>query len=65
MALIPLNYLNSVVALGGPSQDGSMQYTATGFLYGHPTGLTGENRKPRYWLFLMTNRHAYDQQACL
>ena len=60
MALIPPNYLNTVVALGGPSQDGSMQYTATGFLYGHPTGTTDENGQPLYGLFLITNRHVFE-----
>ena len=63
MALIPPNYLNSVVALGGPSQDGSMQYTATGFLYGHPTGITDENGKPEFWLFLITNRHVSERAS--
>ena len=63
MALIPPDYLNTVVALGGPSQDGSMQYTATGFLYGHPTGITDENGKPRYWLFLITNRHVSERAS--
>ena len=63
MALIPPNYLNTVVALGGPSQDGSMQYTATGFLYGHPTGITDENGQPRYRLFLITNRHVFERAS--
>ena len=63
MALIPPDYLNTVVALGGPSQDGSIQYTATGFLYGHPTGITDENGKPRNWLFLITNRHVSERAS--
>ena len=63
MALIPPDYLNTVVALGGLSQDGSVQYTATGFLYGHPTGITDENGYPTYWLFLITNRHVFERAS--
>ncbi len=59
MALIPPAYLNSVVALGGPSQDGSIQYNATGFLYGYPTGETDVNGRELYWIFLVTNRHVF------
>ncbi len=63
MALIPPSFLNTVVALGGPAQDGSMQYTATGFLYGHPTGATNEDGQPTYRLFLVTNRHVLEKAS--
>ena len=63
MALIPLGYLNTVVALGGPSQDGSIQYTATGFLYGHSTGTTDESGEQTYWPFLITNRHVFERAS--
>ena len=63
MALIPPSFLNTVVALGGPAQDGSMQYTATGFLYGHPTGDTNEDGQPTYRLFLVTNRHVLEKAS--
>ena len=61
MALIPPSFLNTVVALGGPSQDGNVQYTATGFLYGFPTGTTAENGAKRYWIYLVTNRHVFQK----
>ena len=59
MALIPPMYLNSVVALGGPSDDGQILYNATGFLYGRPTGQIGHDGRAFYWLFLVTNRHVF------
>ena len=59
MALLPPVFLNSVVALGGPSHDGSIRYDATGFLYGHPTGQTDTNGTKYYWIFLVTNRHVF------
>ena len=63
MALIPPGYLNTVVALGGPSEDGTMKYTATGFLYGHPAGVSNENGQPTYRLFLVTNRHVLQKAS--
>ncbi|MCS1407102.1 MAG: Serine protease SplC [Verrucomicrobia subdivision 3 bacterium] len=59
MAFIPPHFLNTVVALGLPSQDGKIQYTATGFLYGSPTGATDESGNMRYHIFLVTNRHVF------
>ena len=53
MALLPPSHLDAVVALGIPDSNGSIQYTATGFLYGHPVGESGEE----YRIFLITNRH--------
>lgn len=61
MALIPPFFLNTVVALGRPSPDGSVRYSATGFLYGYPTGETNENGEKTYWIYLITNRHVTDQ----
>ena len=63
MALIPPGYLNTVVALGSPSKDGEMQYTATGFLYGWPSGETDENEAKRYWVYLVTNRHVFEKAS--
>ena len=59
MALIPPSFLNTVVALGRSSPDGTVQYTATGFLYGYPAGETDENGARRYWLYLVPNRHVF------
>ena len=56
MALIPPFFLNTVVALGGPSQDGTVQYNATGFLYGFPTGETDANGAKRFRLYLVSAR---------
>ena len=61
MALIPPFFMNTVVALGGQSQDGTVQYNATGFLYGHPTGVTDENDAKTYRVFLVTNRHVFQR----
>ena len=63
MALLPPGFLNTVVALGSPSKDGVMQYTATGFLYGHPSGGTDENEGKRYWVYLVTNRHVFEKAS--
>ena len=57
MALLPPFYLNTVVALGSPSQDGKIQYNATGFAYGYPAEKTSEEEKQTYRVFLVTNRH--------
>ena len=59
MAWIPPAFLNSVVALGVQSQGQETQYTGTGFIYGYPTGATGENGMVTYWPFLVTNRHVF------
>ena len=63
MALLPPAYLNTVVALGGPSEDGTMKYTATGFLYGHPTGSTDKNGQLTYTPYLVTNRHVFEKAS--
>ena len=61
MALIPPTFLNSVVALGSPSNDGTMQYTATGFLYGYPSDEPDANKTPLYSIYLVTNRHVFQK----
>lgn len=61
MALIPPFFLNTVVALGLQSEDGSIVYNATGFLYGRPTGQTNESGRKTYNVFLVTNRHVFQQ----
>lgn len=43
MALIPIEYFNTVVALGRQLENESIQYTATGFIYGFPSGESDEN----------------------
>lgn len=61
MALIPPAFLNTVVALGNPSQDGNTSYNATGFIYGYHTGNSDEEGKKLYRLFLVTNRHVFQR----
>ena len=60
MPLLPPEYLNTVVALGIPTADGSIRYTATGFLYGYPVGDSDQHR-----LFLVTNRHVFEGHTTL
>lgn len=56
MSLIPPSFFEKVIALGVPGSDGSVQYTATGFLYGYPIEKEEKGRQ-EYWVFLVTNRH--------
>ena len=60
MPLLPPAFLYTVVALGIASQDGNVNYNATGFMVGYPTGVTGQNGVMNYWVFLVTNRHVWD-----
>ena len=63
MALIPPDFLNTVVALGVPLKDGSLEYYATGFLYGHPTGTTDKKGAKQFRIYLVTNRHVFDKAS--
>ena len=63
MALIPPSFLNTVVALGQQSPDGTIKSNATGFLYGHPTRTTDEMGQKLYHVFLVTNRHVFQRAA--
>ena len=63
MALLPPVFLNSVVALGSPSNDGEMQFSATGFMYGHPTEETNDNDQMTYRLYLVTNKHVFENAS--
>ena len=56
MALIPRNFLDTVVALGIPDSKGAVSFTATGFLCGHSARKDASGREG-YWVFLVTNRH--------
>ena len=61
MSLIRPSFLDRVVVLGIPDSSGknSIQFVATGFLYGHFAGL-GESGKPEYYPYLVTNRHVVE-----
>lgn len=59
MAIIPKRFFDSIVAIGLPSQGGQTKFTATGFLYGQKIQTT-ENDAPQYRVFLVTNRHVFN-----
>lgn len=61
MALIPPFFLDCVVAIGFADEDANIKYVATGFLYG---GLrqSPEGSKKRYGVYLITNRHVFQNQ---
>ena len=59
MALISDYYFDTVVALGVPRKDKSVNFTATGFLYGYPI-TKNEKRQQTYWVYLVTNRHVIE-----
>lgn len=60
MALIPTEYLDTTVALGIEKHDGKVQFTGTGFLYGHPVGTDPSDGKQWFRVFLITNRHVVE-----
>ena len=63
MALLPPFYLNAVVALGVVADNQNVQYTASGFLYGHRTNDVDENGSNLYAVFLVTNRHVAEKST--
>lgn len=60
MALLPPTWLDMAVALGTRRDDGTVDYHATGFFYGHPTGEVND-QGPLYTPFLITNRHVIER----
>ena len=66
MSLIQPSFLNHVVALGIPdaSREDSIQFVATGFLYGHFASIDGKG-KPEYYPYLVTNRHVINGSSDL
>ncbi|NMC80335.1 MAG: trypsin-like peptidase domain-containing protein [Chloroflexi bacterium] len=58
MALIPPFFLDCVVAIGFDTPKKTIQYSATGFLYGKFISIEGEHRK--YRIFLVTNKHVFE-----
>lgn len=57
VALLHQKFLDTAVALGCADYKGKVTYTATGFLYGYPTGTADDKGRPLYWPFLVTNEH--------
>ena len=60
MALIPPEYLNAVVALGELTNNEPVEFTGTGFLYGHPVGSDPSDGQIWFKVFLVTNHHVVD-----
>lgn len=56
MALIPEEFLNSVVAIGHTAEDGKKRWIGTGFIYAHFIKQIDEGKK-NFVFFLVTNRH--------
>lgn len=63
MALIPPFFLDTVAAIGRLAGDGSVQWTASGFLYGEYEATDGDSK--RYRMYLVTNRHVVDGQQAI
>jgi len=62
MALIPPFFLDCVVAIGFTQPNGAVQYQATGFLLGRNMGTKDERGDNLYRIFLVTNRHVFEEQ---
>ena len=59
MALIPPVFLDCVVAVGFPDEDGRKKWSASGFLYGKLVE-EGSAEEKTYEIFLVTNRHVFE-----
>ena len=59
MALIPPFFLDCVVAVGFPDEDGGKKWSASGFLYGKLVE-EGSAKEKTYEIFLVTNRHVFE-----
>jgi len=57
MALLPPFFLDSIIAIGKPSEQGGLTWVASGFLYGDFLKVEGEKRL--YSIYLITNRHVF------
>lgn len=56
MALVPPVFINSVVAIGSRTVDGSTAWLASGFIYGHHLFAVNETQS-RFRTYLVSNRH--------
>ncbi len=61
MALLPRAYLDAVVSIGIDSE-GQFRSLATGFLVGFLNGEKNSKGLPLYDVFLVTNRHVFENQ---
>lgn len=60
MTLLPPKYLDNVISLGDKLPDGKTLWCASGFLYGY--FLKQENDLSHYLVFLVTNRHVFENK---
>ncbi len=60
MARVPHRFLDAVVAVGEATDDGTHEWSASGFLYGHL--LTGTGDQADYAVYLVTNRHVTEER---
>jgi hypothetical protein len=63
MAVLPPFFLDTVAAIGRNREDGSIGWTASGFLYGQFVRADGNQRT--YEVYLVTNRHVLDGQRSI
>ena len=64
MSLIPSRFLDTVVAIGHRQPDSSIQYTASGFVYGVDANQANQGHK-LYYFFIVTNRHVLKGSSVL
>lgn len=66
MALIPTHHFKAIVGIGKPSiAPAQPTWMATGFLYGHLLPQVASTTQPQYRLFLVTNRHVFQNQLSI
>lgn len=65
MALIPQKYVDSVVALGRPSDQGATDWCASGFLYGHVLGPGPAEGTTNVRPYCVTCKHVVDGLASI
>lgn len=64
MALIPEEFLNSVVIIGNKNKDGKIKWIGTGFVYAQFVKKLEDDRK-NYVFFLVTNRHVIQKRQSI
>ena len=61
MALMPPEFLNTVVAVGVKPPNNTTVYTGTGFLYAYPFSEVTGTQSGLFKTFFVTNAHVYDE----
>ena len=60
MALIPPGFLDSVVAIERPKDDGGFATVASGVIVGFDTGESDEDKNTLYRVYLVTDHHVFE-----